>query len=436
MSHTQPHNLGPIEVEDVTADGHYDDESAFFEVTEYEKGSGTKVVCAFRIFKVSRNAILKIQRSNDFVPSATASGGLKGFTIEAVRLWLRIIHDSVVSDQYDISLEEIWNALHFGMKFEFPLQRMKPWYKLWLERNHRTLKNPPYDRDTRQDISYGDLKQHLFPSYALHHRGHFAYVTMTLSYLGKSYTREVNPSRYHGMNVPSRVLGKVLLFLTWQNVYLRIANKISDQISAAKGSMRGDLNEALLDIACPKIFCPHKCRMATEAYWQYMSEVTLTKLWPVSIQYREAIQTMLDSIGMTNWTRRRVPGACRDCCRRLDGFHVREARRKGASYWTGMCLGCVKLSLTGADTGYSAFFAKDERGNHDDGCKMSHGRNEWYHSFMGPSEVYFKYKDEKDLKKGLPHIPPAILASMNEKKSGENQGTSTADNMSMVLHRG
>ncbi|KAK0118263.1 hypothetical protein ONS95_012564 [Cadophora gregata] len=346
-------------VEDVTLNGNPD-----FAIlaTEYERDYGTKMVRRTRTFKVSGDSMSATAASNDF--KSACQQGLTGFTIEGIRLWLRIIHNSVVADQLDLSIEEVWNALAFGTRYGLPFQKMEPWYNKWFQQSY----------PNRHSIALSDLKMLLFPSYTIGSWRHFAYVTKQSSYLATGFMKEDNPSRYDGLHTPSRVL---------------------DQINAARGSMRRELNEALLDIACPDNFCLRKCKKRAECYITYMEEVTLTKLWPFSTQHRIPIQTVLDSPGMTNWTHKKILDSCMDCFRRLKGDHVHEAREKVEKYWEGMCLDCVKLSLDKAGTRYAAYFSKDKSERWGAGCQVFHGRNEWYFSFMGSQDVMVQHQEDR-----------------------------------------
>ena len=323
-----------------------------------------------------------ITASTDFKPACQQ--GLKGYTIEGVRLWLRIIHNTVIADQLELPIEEAWNALAFGKRYCLPLEKMNSWYRDWFGKTY----------PTRDRIVLGQLQMLLYPSYAVGSWEHFAYVTKRLSYLATGFMKEVNPSRYDGLHVPSRVLGKSQYF-TCSNFKSDLLTWI-DQINAARGSMRRELNEALLDIARPESFCPKKCKRRAECYIAYMEEVTLTKLWPFSTQHRVPIQTVLDSAGMTNWTHKKILDSCLDCFRCLKGDHVIKARVDVGKYWQGMCLNCVGLSLDAAVTKYVDYFNKDQPDAWQIGCDFEHGRNEWYFSFMGPQDAMVKHQESKD----------------------------------------
>ncbi|KAH7314193.1 hypothetical protein BKA65DRAFT_557835 [Rhexocercosporidium sp. MPI-PUGE-AT-0058] len=227
---------------------------------------------------------------------------------------------------------------------------MKPWYNTWL------LKSFP-DRDA---ITREDLKMH--------------------------------PSSIYPRPLAAFRLRHKEIIIPDQRLH---EGDKSQPINAAKGSMRVDLNEALLDIARPRLFCPKQCSKYKACLWEYMDEVILTKLWPFSVQHREAIQSVLDSTGMTKWTYRPVAGACMSCVDRLGGAHVKRARYDVANCWTGMCLDCVNLSMDQAGTKYAAYFSKDKPCGYDGGCRLRYARNEWYHAFMGPQEAMAKYREDR-----------------------------------------
>ncbi|KAH6716779.1 hypothetical protein BKA61DRAFT_671250 [Leptodontidium sp. MPI-SDFR-AT-0119] len=358
-------------VEDVTRDGSSGD--FIIEVIEMDykawDGNGGHPHLQTVLFKVSRQVMTQNPCSDQFKGRFTNPNSnrtsIDKDTVVGVRLWLRIIHGTITPDLYQLSVEDLWNALGFGQRWEFHLEKMQGWYDTWFGQSF----------GSGHSLDYDDLREHLFPSYALNRYRQFAMVTRKLSYLGRGHIEEHNPTHYRHLHVPARVI---------------------DQINAAKGSMRSRLNEALLDCARPKTFCPQQCSKNAESLRTYLDGVSATRIWPFSTQHRVAIQTIIDSPGLVNWTYTKVIGACITCERHLRGHHVTKAKERIEDYWNGLSLDCMNNSKTKTGSIHEDYWLHNSLHQWSKGCRLAgHSRNTWYHSFMGRHEVMEDYLEKQ-----------------------------------------
>ncbi|EKD15385.1 hypothetical protein MBM_06601 [Drepanopeziza brunnea f. sp. 'multigermtubi' MB_m1] len=126
-----------------------------------------------------------------FISSQVTAEDIKGYTVTSIRLWLRILHNTVTPDLYHIPIEDVWYAIAFGQHFRFPITKLPKWYDKWWK---ATFPNPNTLRSEQ-------LRQLIYPSYEVGGGGKLEFVTKRLWDLA-GHLRETNPTQYPELFVP------------------------------------------------------------------------------------------------------------------------------------------------------------------------------------------------------------------------------------------
>lgn len=175
----------------------------------------------------------------------------------------------------------------------------------------------------------------------------------------------------------------------------QVADTETEQLNAAKGSMREEIIAALFDPLDD--FCEHVCEGADKATKAYINGVRRTGIWPLKKQNTKSNKVIMDSDGIIDWKCEIPESACSTCQRRLDDRHIVKLQKAISNYWQGLCLDCMDISSRDLDTEY---WNHNEPGEWDKGCTLYHQRNTWYFSFMGrPSIMETHQREQRERKR-------------------------------------
>jgi hypothetical protein len=187
--------------------------------------------------------------------------------------------------------------------------------------------------------------------------------------------------------------------------------------------MRKEILQAVFEPLEPGKFCATKCDVWEKSVVSYLEGLQKTGIWPIHGLHKKCNEDIVDGAGFLNWKCDIPTGACSSCKSRLEGPHIKAIREKIHKYWHGLCLDCMNISApkTGdldddyckysrrnpllflttlllyssnsPGTSLSSKTANAFLGLHnsiqgwDNNCRISHGRNTWYFSFMGRQEI-------------------------------------------------
>lgn len=148
-------------------------------------------------------------------------------------------------------------------------------------------------------------------------------------------------------------------------------------------------------------FCSESCEVHEKCLKAYIVAICDTKIWPLEDLTRKSNREILDSRGFITWSPEKPKGACLSCLGRLNGYHIRRTRKLVLEYWEGLCLDCMSSSKTKTGTRDGDYWNHNhlDPNTWDSYCRINHGRNTWYFSFMGRKEHMDIFQREQAARK-------------------------------------
>jgi len=147
------------------------------------------------------------------------------------------------------------------------------------------------------------------------------------------------------------------------------------------------------------IFCPRKCEVHEKCIAAYIEGVKRTDIWPLQHHHQKSNKDVIDSAGFIQWRCSTPTGACYSCQHKLSGAHVRKTREDSLKYWEGLCLDCMNISRPKTGDRDTDYWQHNRLRQWSSGCRLSHGRNTWYFSFMGRPEIMTKFQQEQQARR-------------------------------------
>lgn len=118
-----------------------------------------------------------------------------------------------------------------------------------------------------------------------------------------------------------------------------------------------------------------------------------TGIWPLDEEPR-SINTILAGLATFKY----VPpaDACAKCSRNI---HFKALIRNIRNYFNGLCLDCMDSSRPRTGAIATDYWLHNDEREWDAGCRIKHGRNTWYFSYMGrPEQMEAHQREMQDRK--------------------------------------
>lgn len=165
------------------------------------------------------------------------------------------------------------------------------------------------------------------------------------------------------------------------------------QLNTAKGHCRGQMSSRIPPVQIR--FARLNCQCHDKAGTNFTLAPANTRVWPFD-DGKRSIATIMN--GLEEKFSYQIPdGECYSCSRDLGSTFVDDVVEEAASYFEGLCLDCWRKPRTGTqETDYWLHNHLYHNSGQDAGygglrpwntvCRLRHGRNTWYHSFMARVE--------------------------------------------------
>ncbi|RDW95219.1 hypothetical protein BP5796_00982 [Coleophoma crateriformis] len=168
-----------------------------------------------------------------------------------------------------------------------------------------------------------------------------------------------------------------------------------EQLNAIRGSVRRKIIGGLFNPLMDMRNC--KCQKNKDAVCSYLDGIFLTNIWPLENNGRKSNEEIIDGPGIVDWKCKLEAGACSACTSKLEGQHIKSLCGEVGDYWQGLCLDCMNITRPKTGNIHSDYWLHNELRKWDSKCRITHGRNTWYLSFMGRAETMSSYLHEQIL---------------------------------------
>ena len=305
--------------------------------------------------------------------------------VEAVELWFRVLHKSLLESSHTVEIEVVWHAIQFSRNYLIHLEKLEAWFGIY------------WGKLDASGLDQEDLEQLLYPSYTLDNAAAFAFITKRLVHESRGHIAEHNPTRHRDLHVQFRVLSRSSPLIILQNVRV-IEISFLGAMNAAKGSMRKDIVKALFSPL--EKFCSAGCAVKAQSLESYIEGVKRTGVWPLETMPQNSIQKFLNSPGVLKWEAKVPEGACISCIKQLRGHHITKMPEEIKEYWVGLCLDCMDTSKPKTDC-LTRDWARDEQQEFDwsEDCRIRHGRNTVYFSYMARPDFRSTFTEQQQDRK-------------------------------------
>ncbi|KAL9035904.1 MAG: hypothetical protein Q9180_004601 [Flavoplaca navasiana] len=317
------------------------------------------IVQAAQTFRVSRQVLKDSSRvftnmlAGEFKEVHQTRIKIQDWTIAYMKIWLQTLHN--VQQDYNVPIEALWHLAKMADFYVFDFLKLKDWFAAWYQRQ-------PIDTWYKQyhTAELPNPRWLLYPCWAFDHPQGFMKATSFCAYAYSHHVSEVNPTKFHDLHLPARVI---------------------QQLNAAKGRLRTVLhrnlygpNDRLLKATCT-------CKEKT--LWGYEKALTNCGAWPLErVAQSDSMREILSCLD--GFSYELPPDACAGCTA-LDYEQVVEgAGTKVTSYFGGLCLDCMDRSMSNDEDAdyWQHSYLKEYQ--YVTGCRVGkHIQSSWYFSYMG-----------------------------------------------------
>ncbi|RDW88201.1 hypothetical protein BP6252_00233 [Coleophoma cylindrospora] len=311
---------------------------------------------------VKSSKVFKAMLTGFFAEAKKNEVLLEEDTVASMELWFLAIHGKLEIVAYNLPIKEIWETIAVGQKYNLDARQLEPWFETY------------WQSLDKASISFEDLNSYMYPCQIFDNAKAFAYITERIAYEASLPVRDFNPTRHDDLHVEGRVL---------------------QQLNAVRGSVRrkiiGGLFNPLKDIRnC-------RCAKSKDAVCSYLDGIFLTNVWPLDNNGKISNKEIIDGPGIVDWKCELQEGACSICTDKLEGQHIKPLCRYVQNYWQGLCLDCMNITRPKTGNIHTDYWQHNALEDWDSKCRITHGRNTWYFSFMGRPEIMSSYLREQTL---------------------------------------